>query len=499
MTSYSDFLRVQFFGSVDEALQTSVVTLAPPSLGAPAEGESEEAFEDRRKRFAALVKARTDLLKRFSQTVPLIPKLIAASPPRPGTGSYAQVLPSAASELGPSAEGLLRLAADLAEGLGVLHAAGECHLGILPDLLRQDHAHTYLCGIGADLRSLLAASFSPADLGDPGFFPPELFDSSMESKVGPWSDVYQMSATLYCLALGHPPPSLMQRIAAPAATLAQIRAELDAATAIAGTGLAQAIAKGLNLSRANRPQDASAWAADIDFTSLAGLRGNVPDDIAPVVVEPEPPEPETEALSEEALPEPVEPEPIAAASPMVRRRFDPAASQDVAPARSRSGCVLLASFAILAAAVAGSAWLVMPELFGPRPDAIASESAADPVETPIAEAPLPEPTPTAEPEPELPQVAWLIGTWAVNQDQTGCTKQLRIAKGTAPNVLVFSNPAADLEQEDTFEQDEPDRLTTSAWTYVREDGFVRMVGVGRNEGLKATLSVCAVPGREVEQ
>ena len=500
MTASADFLRIQFIGTLDETLQTSLVTLAPPSLSAPAAGESEEAFEARRTNFAALVKARTDVLRRFSQSVPLIPKLINASPPRSGTGSYAQVLPAAAGDVDTSREGLLRVAADLAGGLGELHTAGECHLGILPDLLRQDAAQTYLCGIGADLRPLIPASFSHADLGDPGFFPPELFDSSMESKVGPWSDVYQMSAALFCLAIGRPPPSLMERMVDPAGTLARIRGALNGAAAIAGTGLAEAIAAGLNVSRASRPQDATAWARDIDFSPLATVRASDPDDIAPVVVEPDPPEPETEALPEEALPEPIEPEPVAPVPDVTEeiatrsQILRDTAPRDLAPARPRFGCVLLASLAILVTAIAGT-WLVMPQLFSPRPAATASASPEEPAETPAAEAPLPEPTPTPEPAADLPQVAWLIGTWAVNQDQTGCTKQLKVANGTSRYTLIFSNPAADLEQEDTFEQEEPGSLTTSAWTYVREEGFVRMVGVGRNEGLTATLSKCAVPGR----
>ncbi|MBA4053067.1 MAG: hypothetical protein C0472_14555 [Erythrobacter sp.] len=504
MNASADFLSVQFIGNVDETLQTSLVTLAPPSLNAPTGGESEEAFEDRRTRFAALVKARTDVLRRFSQTVPLIPRLIAASQARSGTASFAQMLPAAADDPEVGREGLLRVAADLAEGLGALHAAGECHLGILPELLRYDGTRTYLCGIGADLRALLPASFSHADLGDPGFFPPELFDSSMQSKVGPWSDVYQMSATLYRLAIGHQPPSLMERMVDPAGTLARIRAELEGAPAVAGTGLAEAIAAGLNVSRANRPQDATAWASGIDFTPLSALRASDRQEIAPVVAEPDPleaVETDSEAVPEEAPLAPAvaesepEPEPVAAERSFRGDRLRDLAPQESAPARSRfgPGCALLSFLALIVLSGAIAAALYMSGMLDPRPAAIASASPEEPVETPTNEPLPPEPTPTAEPEPALPQVAWLLGTWAVNQDQTGCTKKLRIAEGNKPYTLIFSNPGADLKQEDTFEQDEPDSLTTSAWTYVREDGFIRMVGVGRNAGLTATLSKCAVP------
>jgi hypothetical protein len=501
MTAPADFLRIQFIGNLDEALQTSLVTLAPPSLSAPTDGESAEAFADRRARFAALIAARTEVLRRFSQTVPLIPTVIAASPPRAGSGSFAQVLPATARDADASREGLLRVAADLAEGLGTFHDAGEYHLGVLPELLRDDGARTYLCGIGADLRSLLPARFSHADLGDPRFFPPELFDGSMASKVGPWSDVYQMSATLHDLALGHPPPGLIERIADPAGTLARIRAELDTAPALAGTGMAAAIAAGLNLSRANRPQDAAAWARDIDFGPMAAPRARA--QAAPAIAQPV----ATQALElKEEQEKPAEPVPDAAAPPQPeaappadpREQLMAEPPHDAAPPPPSSGrgCGLLAILGLLLLGGLGAGLAYVSGMFDPRAPGYAITAPEEPIETPIAEAPepLPEPSPTAEPEPELPQVDWLLGIWAVNQDQTGCTKALKIEKGDTEDTLVFSNPAADLKQADAFEQDEPDSLTTSAWTYVREDGFIRMVGVGRNKGLTATLSKCAVPG-----
>jgi len=44
----------------------------------------------------------------------------------------------------------------------------------------------------------------------PGYAPPEQYFS--DSRQGPWTDVYALSATFYCAVTGRPPPDSTKRV-----------------------------------------------------------------------------------------------------------------------------------------------------------------------------------------------------------------------------------------------------------------------------------------------
>ena len=229
----------------DAGYSTAVVTLAPPGLRKKPTEESGEAFENRRSRFFAIMAERTETLRTLSQRTALIPQLITAPIRGSGLAQFTQAVDENDPPLAEDQQRLLLIAADLAEGLAVVHAHEQVHLGIFPATLRFGPTRTTVCGIGADLRETAPENHTFADLGDPRFSPPELFDKSLRAQVGPWSDIYQLSATFYCLAVGAPPPSFPERITDKAGTSERIRTALDESSHLEGTGLGDAVAAGL--------------------------------------------------------------------------------------------------------------------------------------------------------------------------------------------------------------------------------------------------------------
>jgi len=112
----------------------------------------------------------------------------------------------------PLAEGWLRRTfAQLLNGLREVHARKLLHLDIKPAnvLLRED-ATPVLIDFGASRRMACADDAALRPVFTPGLAAPEVH--SDRSKLGPWSDLYSIGATLYQCMFVQPPPPALERL-----------------------------------------------------------------------------------------------------------------------------------------------------------------------------------------------------------------------------------------------------------------------------------------------
>lgn len=130
--------------------------------------------------------------------------------------------------------------------LGKLHAAGLIHRDISPDNIMIDQDGVVkLIDFGGSKR--LGVSSTQVFLGKWGFAPLEQMLSKI-SEQGPWTDIYGICATLYCMMTGDVPQSSYERN------------EKDELVDIANytitieTHIAKAIMKGLSMDARNRQQ-----------------------------------------------------------------------------------------------------------------------------------------------------------------------------------------------------------------------------------------------------
>lgn len=100
---------------------------------------------------------------------------------------------------------------ELLDGLREVHARRLLHLDIKPGniYLRSDGS-PLLIDFGAARVVLEADAPALPPLFTPGFAPPERHHD--RSKLGPWSDVYSIGATLYSCLTAEPPPDAAERL-----------------------------------------------------------------------------------------------------------------------------------------------------------------------------------------------------------------------------------------------------------------------------------------------
>lgn len=197
---------------------------------------------------------------------PAFSKIRLSNSPKTGQVWLADVAPVRRFSQGfPATESLPIFAKALAVACHRLHQLGALHLDLHPDVIGIDaEQEIVLLGAGVDIRAEVAAiATDNSSLARPGFAAPELWDGSGLSPLGPWTDVYGLSATFYACATRAPPPDFRQRAADPTAAETML-ATLDEALAPAGEegrALARAIVAGLSPKAKDRPRDILAWAA----------------------------------------------------------------------------------------------------------------------------------------------------------------------------------------------------------------------------------------------
>ena len=99
----------------------------------------------------------------------------------------------------------------LLNGLREVHAARLLHLDIkLANIWVRDDETPVLIDFGAARRALSEEGLRLPPVYTPGFASPEMHQS--RDRLGPWSDIYSVGATLYGCIAGSPPPSAIERI-----------------------------------------------------------------------------------------------------------------------------------------------------------------------------------------------------------------------------------------------------------------------------------------------
>lgn len=109
----------------------------------------------------------------------------------------------------PAEDWLRLLFVRLLNGLREVHAARLLHLDVKPaNLWIRDDETPVLIDFGAARRALSEGNLPP--VYTPGFAAPELHQT--RDRLGPWSDIYSVGATLYACIAGRPPLSAIERV-----------------------------------------------------------------------------------------------------------------------------------------------------------------------------------------------------------------------------------------------------------------------------------------------
>jgi peptidoglycan hydrolase-like protein with peptidoglycan-binding domain len=150
-------------------------------------------------------------------------------------------------------EAVERLLFPLLEGLEGVHAIGFLHRDIKPaNLMVDDQGRPTLIDFGAARTAMAGRSTTMTAIFTPGYAAPEQFITA--GKLGPWSDIYGVAATLYNAITGQIPPSGIDRIVDDAyEPLSDLRPEGFAPELLAG------IDAGMAVRAADRPQSIAEW------------------------------------------------------------------------------------------------------------------------------------------------------------------------------------------------------------------------------------------------
>ncbi|HEU0200031.1 MAG TPA: protein kinase [Burkholderiaceae bacterium] len=160
---------------------------------------------------------------------------------------------------GPPPEPWLRtLLAALFDALELLHSRNCFHRDIAPDniLLLEDERglRPLLLDFGAARRIIGDMTQALTVILKPGYAPVEQYADVSSMKQGPWTDIYALSAVLYFVAVGRPPPPAVGRMMADDFTPAQ-----QLAGSIYSPRLLAAIDAGLLVKPEQRPQNIAAF------------------------------------------------------------------------------------------------------------------------------------------------------------------------------------------------------------------------------------------------
>ena len=136
----------------------------------------------------------------------------------------------------------------LMDALDEIHASGTIHRDLSPDnIYLTRYGQPKLLDFGASKSALsMMQQRSHSVILKPGYSPPEQYQS--RGRLGPWTDVYGMAATLYRCVTGEVPADAMDRmeediLKPPRESAAQVPGHVDSA-----------IVRALSVSAKNRPQ-----------------------------------------------------------------------------------------------------------------------------------------------------------------------------------------------------------------------------------------------------
>lgn len=145
----------------------------------------------------------------------------------------------------------------LCGALAALHDGGYIHRDLsLKSIQIQDNGIPLLLNFAASRRNTNGISDESKTLLHPGFAPLEQYTEDLESKLGPWTDIYALGAVLYTLITGNVPQASVARSIQDACTpLTASRPEGYS------PGLLLAVDRALALKPEDRPQSIAEFAA----------------------------------------------------------------------------------------------------------------------------------------------------------------------------------------------------------------------------------------------
>jgi serine/threonine protein kinase len=159
----------------------------------------------------------------------------------------------------------------LLAGLEAIHRAGLLHLDICPAavVIRRD-GNPALGRVHLLRRTLGAAERGPVAAARDAYRGEEYFQPS--GRLGPWTDIYALAATVFRLATGAAPPdALARRHAIAGGQPDPIGTALDALAGAWPAGLVGALRHGLAIPAANRPQSVAALRSAFGAASQAEI------------------------------------------------------------------------------------------------------------------------------------------------------------------------------------------------------------------------------------
>lgn len=146
------------------------------------------------------------------------------------------------------------IAKDLGAALETIHKAGLLHRDIKPaNVFLEQGGRVVLIDFGSSRDFKRGQTMRHTRMVTPGYAPLEQY--STQARVDASSDIYALAATLYHAITGNVPPTAVERMNG--ATLTPLSTRL-------GSGLRQAIEKGLALQMSDRPHNVQAFVQLID-------------------------------------------------------------------------------------------------------------------------------------------------------------------------------------------------------------------------------------------
>lgn len=166
-------------------------------------------------------------------------------------------------------DAVMRLAAQVADALAVVHDRDILHLDLRPEtvLVRGDQA--VLDGFAVDERLYMPLLGDKATLVHPPYSAVELYDNRARESLTPSTDIHAASALLYTAMTGSPPPDWRERLA---------NSEISARPAVKGyaAGFLDAIARGMTLEPSEAFVTVEAWREALFAEAVAPPRRAIP-------------------------------------------------------------------------------------------------------------------------------------------------------------------------------------------------------------------------------
>lgn len=148
---------------------------------------------------------------------------------------------------------LKNIISDLISGLQLVHDDGILHRDIKPDnIMFRSDGTPVLIDFGAARLAIGTKSRKVTTIISPGYAPMEQYSSN--GCIGPWSDIYSLSAVAYLCLTGERPPDIMNRLHED--TIEKLSLRNNSSVFL------KSIDKGLELQVNDRPQSLSEWSSN---------------------------------------------------------------------------------------------------------------------------------------------------------------------------------------------------------------------------------------------